>query len=421
MNRLKNEYYTILDFPLVENEIVRLSLGIIGFLFVLRQSPFHICYIPSRFRQTLHTKCKQDLTQFLLDQGYIQLYQRPKNKNPDDEIFIISKSGKRYSYSDLKRGFKKIPYLYIPTVKLTKLRQIKLVNEKMILWIDEHLHLLNDQYFNHYNYSYKHIRFDLTPYERKVLTIEERNLIDSFGHPEIKEYHINDFGYDVNDWAGNHLNIFTDNKTYLLKYSNLVEPIEIGLKHSECLIIADQLMKTIGPNDYSVYYLKTRFSKQALFQHPFDYDLSKLIFEQQLFTALFGYFNVSSFAIMFPKAWNILYNIKAGRNNYLEFASNLKQPIFKTDIRLQIDSKHPAYERGQIYYKIISLVYYIRITQIMREIWNKLKKCDIIFIPLESSVVVSGLREEATTYIIETVLKKHIDKKIYFEISKIKL
>lgn len=435
MNRLKNEYYTILDFPLVENETVKLSLGILGFLFILRQSPSHICYIPSRFRQTLHTRCKQDLTQFLLDHGYIQLYQRPPKKiDPEDESYIISKSGKKYTFSDLKRGFKKIPYLYIPTTKLTKLRPIKLRSEEMTVWIDNHLHLLNDQYFNHYNHSYKYIKIENLPstfsFNNKYF---DKNIIYEYGHPKIKEYHIDGCGYDLNNWAGNHVNVFTHNKD-LIKHTNIVKPIEIGIVHSECLIMADQLIKTIGPNDFSAFYLKTRFNKltykknekgkkvliakhkDQLFTLASEYSVYTHLLREQVWMALYRYDNINEFANMFPQTWDMLYRIKAGQSDkglyFMGFTKNLNPTIFKTDYRLIIPEDSEAYPRGQKYYKITLLVYHIRLVQIMREIWSRLKKCGIKFIPLESTVVVSNGDVVPTEYIVKKIMDKHIDGRL---------
>lgn len=444
MNRIKNQYYTILDFPLVDNETVRLSLGIIGFLFVLRQSPSRICYIPSRFRQTLHTKCKLDLTQFLIDNGYLQLYQRPiKQVDPDDEMYIISKSGKRFSYGDLKRGFKKIPYLYIPTIKLTKLRQIKLRDEAMTRWIDKHLHLLNDQYFNHYNHSYKYIKIENVP---SSFSFNDRyfkkGVISDYGHPDVKEYHIDNCGYDLNNWAGNHVNVFTSNNE-LLKYTNLKKPIEIGLLYSECLIMADQLLKTIGPNDFSAFYLKTRFNKLTykkdekgrkvliakhkgpLFTLASEYSLYNHLLPEQVWMTLYRYDQVNEFAQMFPQTWDLLYRIKAGQDDkgihFMGFTKNITPTIFKTDYRLNILEDSDAYRRGQKYYKITLLVYHLRIVGMMREIWNRLKKCGIKFIPLESSVVVSSNDAVPTEYIVKKTIERHIDNRLVTVVLKRKI
>jgi hypothetical protein len=355
-------------------------------------------------------------------------------------MFIITKSGKRYSYAEFKRGFKKIPYLYIPTVKLIKLRKIKLTDEKMIKWIDEHLHLLNDQYFNHYNNSYKHIKIENIPRNQQFNeTYFDKNIILEYGHPEVKEYHIDDFGYDLNNWTGNHINIFTDNK-FLINYTNIVKPIEIGLLFSKCLIIADQLIKTIGPNDFSNYYSKARFKREIkdyfyidnegkrskkeriYYKHPefsliVNYVLPEELFEPRLTMALFEYTHIREFATLFPGAWSILYKIKKG-DQFEKFTRDIKPTIFKTDYRLILNKDHQAFERGQLYYKVISLVYQIRITKIMREIYSRLKKCEIVFIPLRDSVVVSSLYEEATTYIIETIFKKHIDDRLHWIVSK---
>jgi hypothetical protein len=399
----------------------------------------------------------QDLIDLLIAQGYIKLYQRPKKTeeiDSEDEMYFISRSGRRFSYGDLKRGFKKIPYLYLITNKLRTLRQIKLLDDEMTVWIDKHLHLLNDQYFNHYNHSYKYIKV-LPPSRNAFLQFDqdERYIIPLWGLEGEKNYYPDASGYDENSWAGSHINLFTFKKD-LIHFTTLVQPIEIGLKNSQCIILADQLLRTYDfnitdesetviennfeivikkgrrkrinkkkpvkrVNDYSAFFLKSRF-KNPLFNHPNDYDLTKEIFHQQLMTALFGYFHISEFASRFPQAAEILRSIKGGGRGsekaFRGFADNIKPTIYKTDYRLVLEDKHPALSEGQAYYKIVSLVCRIREVELMRAIWKRLKKCGIVFIPLLSSVVVSDDEKIATSYIVRDEIRKHFDKRLMVEV-----
>lgn len=424
MRKIKYTHYTILDFQYIEDKRVRLSLGILGFLFVLRGGKGGVSYIPTRFIQPLSNHSKTDLIDILIRGGYIQIYQRKKTQTPDieDSIILITRSGKPLKYSDIKRGYKKEPKLYIVTNKLRGLRKIKLQDEGMSIWMDRHLHLLNEQYFNHYDHNYKHIRVNLPQEEERLLDIEDREIFDGYGHSEIKDYHIWPYGYDNNNWAGNHINLFQQHK-HLIKYTDIKDPIEIGLLFDKLIIIADQMLKAFGPNDFSEFYFKKRYSpgpykhfSPGLFTLLSEYDLTREIFVQKLYTAIYGWAYVEDFAKKFPQANNLLYKVKTGGRGleppFYGFTKGVKPTIFKTDYRIFLDKENPAHQRGQTYYKIVSLVYAQRINFMLRQVWKRLKSCNIRFIPLEASVVVSSEHAKPASYIFEEVIKKNIDNRI---------
>lgn len=429
MYRIRYEKYNLLEFSGLENSILKLCLGVIGYLFLEREGKSHISYIPSKFIQCLRSKCKIDLIQYLILNNYIIVYKTPLT---EDELRDL-RYGIKYKIFD--ENYKKPANLYLLTNKLRALRKIILLDKDFEIFIDKHLHYLNGLYFNHYENSYKHIKISDVPREvYSLLDEKEKNILFEYGHPEVKNYNILDFGFDTK-YSGTHVNLFTKNK-HLISYTNLVIPLEIGLIDSEVILLADQLLKTVGKNDFSNYFSKRKYQKpffnkegnlvawhkEPLYNSPNDYDLFTEISRLHFRMAAYGYEQINEFRDLFPKAWNLLYLIKKGvtdkGENYIGFTSNLKMPIFKNDIRLQIEDNHPAYKRGQKFYKIISLVIMIRQTEIMRKIFLRLKKCDIRFIPLENSVVISRMDEEPTLYIFNEVLNEFIDKKLKFGIYK---
>lgn len=399
-----------------------------GYNFVVNRGYNDVSYIPATFIIALSKMCKFDIIQFLIQSDYIRLL-------PSTKI-----NTKYYNDTGLTKLEKKDPNLYLMKEKILLLNDIILTDNKVITWVDEHLHLLNRQNFNHYNWSYKNIKITLPPNIRLNYEYQILNVIDRYGDPTIKDYDINWFGYDEYKFAGTHKSIFTNDPT-LLKYSNIYQPTIIGLNDNAfSLILADQLLKTVGENDFSDFYKKIKIKKMKLlkFTWAIEFDIYQKIWGPYLDNVIYGYEHISQFKTMFPKATNLLHQIKSGGNvnlPFMGFTKNIKPKILKNDVRISLNEKHPArqyhlirkkknehpaYKRGEIYYKIISLVCQIREVQMMREVWRRLKKCDIIFIPLYGSVVVSGNYVGATHYIINEVLKKHIDKRLKY-IIKLKL
>jgi hypothetical protein len=70
------------------------------------------------------------------------------------------------------------------------------------------------------------------------------------------------------------------------------------------------------------------------------------------------------------------------------------------------------YRRGQKYYKAVSLVRTLRENEVMRKIWNKLKRCGILCIPINDKVLVSGSDLEAVKYITLETWRENLDPKI---------
>ncbi|MBI5010639.1 MAG: hypothetical protein HZB98_13545, partial [Bacteroidia bacterium] len=353
-----------------------------------------------------------NLVTYLIDHSYIIKYEKKKtfSERMEEQEEI------------LKIGYKKEANLYCLTPKLRDLNHIAINDLSFTLFIDKHTHLLNDNYFNHYYYNYRNIQIELPSELRSHLTFEARDILDRWGDQTIKEYHNTEFGYDDNNWAGTHFNAFVRfNKQLsnfntpetvpfvreLLKHTSLGEVSEIGIAQCWPLLVADQLIKTYGDNDFSDFFKKNKFKKKVIVQkvkvkekhnkkrvrktkqttyefslideidilekllidspnvletnvyetNPLfgesndDYIIFNKIFPQQLYTALFGFQHIKEFKEHFPEAIKILYEIKRGR--YLKFTSNLKMKIFKNDKRLHLKEDAQAFKKGQSYYKIV--------------------------------------------------------------------
>lgn len=409
MSRIKYKNYNILKFSELQISQYQLCVGIIGYLFLYRKGKNNVSFIPSAFIIALENKCKQKIIDWLITNNYIILV-TPTHKNKQ-----------YYIATGLTKPEKKDPNLYIVTVKLTNLYEQILFDDDLTQWIDEHLHLLNRQYFNHYNNAYKHIKINLPYTIRQNYEIEELNIIDEYGDPSVKDYDINRFGFDNNKYAGEHLSLFTKHKE-LIHYTSVKDPWEVGIFDSIPLILADQLYKTIGKNDFSSFYRKGKF-KKGLFKTLSDYYLFQEIFEQTFYTAIFGYEHIKEFKDKWPDAHNKLYQIKSGRSDiqpyFLGFTTNIKPNILKSDFRLTIKSSKEVMQRGQTYYKIVPLVIRIRIVKIMRDIWKRLKKCEVPFIPLFDSVIVFQDDNKKVQYIFDDVLKHHIDYYLKYIVSSV--
>jgi len=407
MVHIQHKNYIILKFSGLQNSLFETCLGIIGYLFIIRMGKFKTSYIPATFIRLLSDKCKVDIIDYLIINNFL-IKQPSKYANTQ-----------YYNATGLSKPEKRDANIYIPQQKLIDLNSIYLFDDVMTKYLDAHIHILNNQYFNHYNHSYKYIKVNLPYSERIQCDISVLNILDRWGDKTIKDYDISDFGYD-DKFTETHINTFTFNQ-HLLKYTSIVKPIKIGIMHSIPIILADQLLKTIGKNDYSDFYLKSRF-KNALFRLSIDYNIFNEIFEQQFYSAIYGFEHIDEFNKMFPKAHSLLWRIKNGGRgvepDFIGFTSNLNPKILKNDKRLNLKLNHPALKRGQAYYKIIPLVCMIREVKILRDIWRRLKKCDIPFIPLQSSIVIPTIYEKTTIYIFEDIINQHIDKRLKFIVEK---
>jgi hypothetical protein len=439
--KLKFKNYSILDFEYVSNHSLRICLGIIGYLYLYQESPYNTSYLASRFIQPFNRVSKTNIQDFLEKNGYIIRHYPPK-KDKIKELQYVN-----------DENYKKEAKIYLLTNKLRTLREVILFDVYYTNLIDKNTHHLNKQYFNHYYHSYRNIMVNVPSNISNQLTPFAKMVLGDWGDPITKDYDTGKFGYDDSGWAGTHINIFTKiNKETsdpfnteelsplckeLLKHTSLGEVVEIGILYSRPLLLADQLLKTIGANDYSNFYKKDRFKKLLIRQNkpqPNVYGMSKALFSllmnyniftkitpQQFYSAIYGYEHIAQFKTLFPKAWDMLYRIKAGGwdgTPYCGFTFNLKMKIFKNDTRLVLKKDDPSFKRGQLYYKIVPLVIAMRQVEIMRQIWVRLKKCEIIFIPMEWSVIVSKEDENATHYITEQVLKHNIHKSLKFMVSK---
>ena len=397
-----------MNFKELPDSRLKWCLGVIGYLFVIRKGYYNVSYIPSSIIRALSSKCKNDVIQYLIDNEYIR-------KLPSTEA-----NTQYYTITGLTKQIKKDANLYLLLPKLLNLELIFLTDIIIEHFVDTHLHLISNQNFNHYENCYKWIKIILPKEERYKYNIAQLNCIARYGESAYKEYEITELGYDHTKFAGTHFNIFTNNRD-LLKYTTLNEPIEIGFLYSIPVILADQMYKTLGENDYSDFFKKKRFTR-SLFQFVDDYYIFKEIFYQQFYSAIYGYTRIKEFANKFPKANSLLWRVKNGGRGlelpFIGFTKNITPKILKTDERLHLEDEHPAISSGQPYYKIVPLVCMIREVIIMRQVWRRLKKCGIIFIPLTSSVVVQKEHEKATTFIFEDVLKKHIHSKLKFVVSK---
>jgi len=400
MSKIKYKNYNILDFKEIQNPFFKLCVGVIGYLFVVSRGGYDVSYIPASFIKRLESKYKNKIIEFLIDNKYIDL------------LPSTHKNTQYYIATGLTKPEKQDAHLYKVNRKLLDLYEVILYDDLLTKWIDEHLHLLNGQYMNHYNSIYKYIKIDLPQDVRERYSYNPiiLNVIDEYGDPTLKDYYINRFGFDNNKFAGEHLSLFTKYRE-LLHYTSIVDPWEVGFYDSIPLVLADQLLKTIGKNDFSSYYRKGKYSK-SLFKSEKDYDIFDEIYDKTFYSAIFGYDHIEQFQKKWPKAYDKLYQIKSGRSDidyFLGFASNIKPKILKSDVRLKISENHPAFKRGQAYYKIVPLVIRLRIVNIMRDVWKRMKKCDIPFIPLFDSVLVPKVYNKVTYYIFYLVLKEHID------------
>lgn len=408
MTQIQQNKYIILDFSDLEDSPFKMCLGVIGYLFVLRQGYHNISYVSSQFIRSMNAKSKKDLIKYLTDNDYIR---KQPSTTANTQYYIIT---------GLTKTEKKDANLYLVMPKLRNLKQVFLDDIIIENWVDKHIHLLSNQYFNHFEHSYKWIKIKI-PYEERIhYNINQLNIIDRYGDSITKDYEITKLGYDHTKFAGTHFNIFTLDRN-LLKYTSLIDPIEIGFLYSIPVILADQMYKIFGENDYSNFFMKRRFTK-GLFHFITDYYIFQDIFYQQFYSAIYGYELIKEFNDKFPNANQLLWRIKNGGRGlelpFIGFTKDIKPKILKSDVRLHLECDHPAISRGQPYYRIVPLVCMIREVQIMRQIWKRLKKCNILFLPLTSSVVVERQYEVATSYIVNDILKHNIHPKIKFVVQK---
>lgn len=464
--------FKALVFHNVQNRTLRLCLGVLGYLMIERSfKKSEVTFIPSKFIQSLNRKAKTNLIEYLIQNNYIsrfQMYEAPKSAM--EEIF------REINYDN----YKKKPHLYLIQSRLRILPVDELMDLSMERAIITNIHHLYQQHFNHWAHNYRRISISVpnndiwhniiqTRYHREQLHKHrsESYYIDrlksqaaQYGKFDYKNYDLWPFGNESRK-TGRISNIFTISDPDLRYYSSLENAIEVGIKYSEGVIMADQLLKTIGDNDFSKYFIdkavaykewvekQKRRGKEVkvkpdlieLFSVPEDeliffgdprpityYELHK----EQIILGLFGYQHNDFFSEMFPKAWDKLYQIKGNwvkgekdqdrhAREYIfnEFVSNIRPKIFLNDWRIQVETKKYRHydiaevnRRKQRYYKVVGLVYQLREVQVMRAIWKKLKKKCIPFIPINDTVMVAGNFEDLVKEITIETWREHLNPKI---------
>jgi hypothetical protein len=438
LSRFKSIHYSILDFCNVPDKNLRICLGIIGYLYLHRQNQYQTSYLSSRFIIPFNRKCKTNIQNYLIENGYIRRYFPPKREKVID-IHLVNDA-----------NYKKEAKIFELTNKLRSLREVILNDLPFTNVIDKNIHHLNGQFFNHYYHSYRNIKIDIPRARIHEIKPELREIFDAWGDPTIKDYDLNKFGYDNNEWAGAHINAFSFVSKEFLKYTSLGDVAEVGFHFSKEVLIADQLLKTIGENDYTDFHKRTKFSKKIIsvkqpvkdnrkrkkrsikkeigihpaFESKYDYFLYKEVSYFDFWNSVYGYEYYEGFAKRFPQTYKYLYDVKRGiySGTYFSgFALNIKPKIFKNDLRLFIKKDSAAFARGQLYYKLVPLVIAHRQMQINHDYWMRLKKCGIVFIPQECSVIVSNKNITAAAYIMREVLNRHIDKSIKCDVLRYEL
>lgn len=526
-----------LSFPNINDPTFRNCVGVLGFVMLEKRNRYDVTFVHSKFIQPLSKKAKGDLIGYLTDNKYIRRIRRFKSK--EERMFE--------SYF-ISIGYKKDPHYFKLLPKILDLHPDYLTDCKVEKVVITNLHHLNFQSFNHWAHNYRHVSINVPSDEIWERVISNSYYASSLSPNRPLSYHISNlkayasyYGnhqlriYDVtsvgieNHWSRPG-NIFSVCDPVLRNYTSLKNAIEVGIKYNEGVILADQLLKNFGRNDFTDFFIDRATAYQyrvndvnkkkarihnaekalkikdpdplnkQLFELPNEEyykdinqyfiqlekatiikqekenkqernrnvslfpteeelrlqaenellsqiksepilsyeppepseEILKLLrarhkdsdnfYRIEMAKAIFGFHHNAFFYNFFPKTWSdILYHIKAGNKYYFEtFVSGINPKVTKKDYRIQImkDGKflHPygpeVYERGQIYYKVVALVWHLRENEIMREIWRKLKTFGILCIPLMDKVLVAGRFEEAVKKITLDTWREHLDSRI---------
>ncbi len=455
--------FNILKFNDIPDPNLRDCLGILSYNLKYRRNIYDIAFIPTKFIQPLSSKAKTNLIEYLISNGYIRRIERHLTIEEKNRLNLIRPS------------YMKLPYFYQSTQKLLALDEYILNNESVEKTLIINLHHLNNQAFNHFAHNIRYIHINL-PNEGEL-----RQLLNEYqymhtrplsfyvsnvqveamkwGNLNYKEYNINEIYFEDKNGTPNHL---LTKYPVLRKYTSLQDAIEIGIRSSEALLLADQLYKTFGKNELfeffkysqpglkiiykivkSIYEIKRgnkkridediRYYKSTrLFESESDYYFDQQMEREHFIEVVSGFRYNEEFAIKYPKTWNILYHIKKGhkfikkrgsasisKDYFKKFVSTFIPPkpmIFKNDIRLKADDV-VAIKNNQSYYKVINLVIQLREIEIMRKIWSELKKREILFVPLYDKVLISNNNIKAVEYIIENVWRKYIHKDLQINLD----
>lgn len=447
--------FRILLFPDSLYRTTRLCLGVLGYLMKERRfKNSEVTFVPSKFIQPLSKKSRIDIIKFLIENDYIQRFE------PDgsDESWYEKLKAQTAKY-------RKARNLYLLSPKLLNLNEGYLNDKSVERTVSTNLHHLYQQNFNHWAHNYRHISLNVPnddvwreaidnsyyyqlmqpgrPESHYIYNIQIA--ANRYGNITYKDYNIMNFGGEDN--AGRVSNIFTTCEPILRGYTSLVDAVEIGIKYSEGVIMADQLLKTFGNNDFSDIFIDEAVAYQEMLDYarrmklgeplppslelyePPDEEMYGFRDFQRHYTNydayrgniqsyVFGYDDNESFSQTFPKVWELLYRVKANKRDeedtkYLfnQFVSNITPWILLDDWRLKTKNQE-AYRRGQRFYKVTRLVWILREVEVMRTIWKELKRRGIVFIPILDKVLVSGKFEEVVTRITLKKWREHLDSKI---------
>jgi len=379
--------FKILLFPDSIPRTPRKCLGVLGYVLKERRNKFNITFVPSKFIQPISRKTKINLIELLIEGGYIQRIKPYEgDKTWWDKI------------REQTEAYKMEPNFYQLKPKLLNLRIGELIDPSIEKVVINNLHHLHQQHFNHWAHSFRHIKLDV-PDEawstvinsdqivreiwqgksERSITLNLRFIAEKFGDQDFKLYTENRvFGYQ--DPTGRYHSIFTRANPILRQYTSLNEPASIGIRYSEGVIMADQLLRVFGNNDFSKYFIDDAIAYQEkvteairkesdppqprnlmLYEPPddilihFDPSPSPIsnyeIGRETIYYAMFHYWRNDFFEETFPQTWDLLYKIKANKrgehehyNKYMfeEFVKDIKPWISLNDKRIQVIMDFPS-------------------------------------------------------------------------------
>ena len=370
------------------------SLAVIAYLYKKRE------WIDSRFIQRLDNKYKVNNISILLDNGFLK-----------EEL------------STFCGQFGKKPKCYVPTSKLLSLTEGQLSNRKLEETIDSSIHLLNGWHFNHWKYNYSNIEFKVPVDEITMPSLfkkrfSEESYIEYLNNNIIPYWggHKKDYFIPIckdDNFSGRHHNFYTYHKKELRKYL-FDNPVELDVAYCQPLLLGDSLYNAFGNNDFSNLLMNTHYDVYTVIGE--SRDQGKELFND----VIFGTSYPNRFSQGFPEAHNILKQIKQGHQEY--FYRWVGDKVYTTDSRLTIKEDDKQYRKakskGELHYKVISLMLQLKEVEIMRKVWTELKKEKIVFVPIHDSVVVDGADANNAEKIMREVWSSELSNRFRVEIKR---
>jgi hypothetical protein len=371
-----------------------LSLGIIAYIFKNHN------YINSQFINRLNNAYLVNNIDKLIKLGFIKIKE-----------------------SNIVGRFKIPPKFYEPTNSLLSLNEIIITDKRLEKLIDSSLHLLNNWHFNHWNYNYSKIEFNVPEskmdfpdilkkrYETKENYLKQFNeTIKPYWGAHKKDYYLNICSDDT--FSGRHHNFFTYHKKELRRYL-FEDPCEVDVAFCQPLLLADSLTKAFGSNDFSNVLMNDNYDIYTLIGKTREE--GKKLFNNTIFDISYpNYFSQG-----FPEAFNYILKVKQGNTD--EFKRFCKEKVYSTDNRLYLKKEDRNYNRakscGQLHYKVLSLILQLREVELMRKVWVELKKQKIIFVPIHDSVVIDRGNVDVTEKVFKQVWKQGLNPKLKIRIS----